>query len=129
MNPIKIKSRYGTDRTIELIDRKHGVFRIYGKSEFTHGSEGMFDFEGGPMLLVGEDFYGFGNIKALFQAWTTEDAYEVVALDVELDASILVEVEVNKKTLAKWKKEDKESDPNDLISERYKNALGKLADD
>ncbi len=124
MKPIKIKSRYGADRTIELIDRKHGVFRIYGKSEFTRGSEGMFDFEGGPMLCVGEDFYGFGKIKALFQAWTTEDAYEVVALDVELGASILVEVEVNKKTLAKWKKEDK-----DLISERYKNALGKLADD
>ena len=108
MNPIKIKSRYGADRTIELIDRKCGVFRIYGKSQFTRGAEGMFDFEGGPILWVGEDFYGLGNIKALFRTWKTEDAYEAIeALDIELGASILVEVEVNKKTLAAWKKEDK----------------------
>ena len=60
-----INARYGLTRSIELIDKDKGIFRVWGKSLYCRGAEGMFDFEGGPMFMLGEDFYGFGTISAI----------------------------------------------------------------
>lgn len=38
---------------------------MHGVSDFSRGAEGMFDFQGGPMLMVGEPFYGLGTIAGL----------------------------------------------------------------
>ena len=62
---MKIKNRYGEIRNIDLLDQDRGIFCMHGLSKFTRGADGMFDFEGGPMLLVGEEFYGAGTISAL----------------------------------------------------------------
>jgi hypothetical protein len=91
MNPIITQSRYGDKRTIECVDSKQGVFRIYGKSQYARQGEGMFDFEGGPMLEVGEQFYGFGTIAGLDSKKKPEDH--------GLDACVYVSVDMNKKTI------------------------------
>jgi hypothetical protein len=52
-----IKSRYGSDRSIERIDFKR--IRVMGESIFTRTSKNesgaitMFDFEGGPAYTIG----------------------------------------------------------------------------
>ena len=65
MKTMKIQSRYGEIRNIDLLDQDRGIFCMHGLSNFTRGGDGMFDFEGGPMLMVGEEFYGAGTISAL----------------------------------------------------------------
>jgi hypothetical protein len=124
MNPITINSRYGAKRTIECIDHEKGIFKMYGQSHFTRGGEGMFDFEGGPMLEVGEQFYGFGTIAGLSTEWIMEDA-RCIAEDLdntELGAVIYVSVDLNKKTILSFRrgenielpKQDKSSIDSDL---------------
>jgi len=91
MNPIITQSRYGDKRTIECVDHEKGIFKIYGKAYFCRGGEGMFDFEGGPMLEVGEQFYGLGTIAGLDTTKKPEDH--------NLDACVYVSVDMNKKTI------------------------------
>lgn len=57
-NPIPdaIYSRYGKKRTITQVGIN--TFLVAGESKFTRGAEDMFDFEGGPCYVVGDDFYG-----------------------------------------------------------------------
>ncbi len=95
MNPIITQSRYGDKRTIECIDSKQGVFKIYGKSQFCRQGEGMFDFEGGPMLEVGEQFYGLGTIAGLDSTRRLEDQ--------GIDACIYVSVDMNWRTINEFK--------------------------
>ena len=92
MNPIITQSRYGNRRTIECVDSEKGIFKVYGKSLFTRGAEDMFDFEGGPMLQVGEEFYGFGTIAGIDSNRRPEG--EVI------DACVYVSVDLNKKTIS-----------------------------
>ena len=96
MNPITTQSRYGDKRTIECVDSKKGVFKMYGKSEFCRGAEGMFDFEGGPMLEVGEQFYGLGTIAGIDSK---------VGHDHGTDACVYVSVDLNKKTIKQFRLE------------------------
>ena len=91
MNPIITQSRYGNRRTIECVDSEKGIFKVYGKSLFTRGAEDMFDFEGGPMLQVGEEFYGLGTIAGLDTTKRDEDQ--------GTDACVYVSVDLNKKTI------------------------------
>jgi hypothetical protein len=95
MNPITTQSRYGDKRTIECVDSKKGVFKMYGKSEFCRGGEGMFDFEGGPMLEVGEQFYGLGTIAGLDSNRRLEDQ--------GIDACVYVSVDMNWRTINEFK--------------------------
>lgn len=106
MNPIIINSRYGAKRTIECLDHEKGIFKMYGQSHFTRGAEDMFDFEGGPMLQVGEEFYGFGTIAGLSTEWIMEDARCIADnLDnTELGAVIYVSVDLNKKTILAFRR-------------------------
>lgn len=97
MNPIMTQSRYGDKRTIECVDPKQGIFKIYGKSYFARQGEGMFDFEGGPMLMVGEEFYGFGTIAGLDSTRKPEDQ--------GMDACVYVSVDMNKKTIKELNKD------------------------
>jgi hypothetical protein len=62
MRQITTESRYGELRTIEVLDEPAGIFCVYGKSKYTRHGEGMFDFEGGPFFLIGENFHGVGII-------------------------------------------------------------------
>ena len=91
MNPIITQSRYGDKRTIECVDPKQGIFKIYGKTEYARQGEGMFDFEGGPMLMVGEEFYGFGTIAGIDSKKKPEDH--------GVDVCVYVSVDMNKKTI------------------------------
>ena len=99
MNPIITQSRYGDKRTIECVDPEKGIFKIYGKSYFCRGGEGMFDFEGGPMLEVGEEFYGFGTIAGLDTTKRDED-HGIQ----DTDACVYVSVDMNKKTILAFRK-------------------------
>ena len=94
MNPIIINSRYGAKRTIECLDHEKGIFKMYGQSHFTRGAEDMFDFEGGPMLQVGEEFYGFGTIAGLDSK---------VGHDHGTDACVYVSVDMNWRTINEFK--------------------------
>jgi hypothetical protein len=58
-------SRYGYPRTITLLDRKRGIFKVSGKSDFVRGGEGMFDFEGGPFYSIGGSFHDMGEITSV----------------------------------------------------------------
>ena len=95
MNPITTQSRYGDKRTIECVDPKKGIFKMYGKSEFCRGGEGMYDFEGGPMLEVGEQFYGLGTIAGLDSTRKPEDE--------GTDACVYVSVDMNWRTINEFK--------------------------
>jgi len=97
MNPIITQSRYGDKRTIECVDPKQGIFKVYGKSHFARQGEGMFDFEGGPMLEVGEEFYGLGTIAGLDSTRKPEDQ--------GTDACVYVSVNMNKKTIKEINKD------------------------
>lgn len=96
MNLITTQSRYGVKRTIECVDPKQGIFKIYGKSDFARQGEDMFDFEGGPMLLVGEEFYGFGTIAGLDSNRKPEDQ--------GIDVCVYVSVDMNTKTIREMRK-------------------------
>ena len=48
----KFKSRYGDERIITLLE--DGRYRIEGRSLYTRHGDGLFDFEGGPCLMVGD---------------------------------------------------------------------------
>ena len=95
MNPITTQSRYGDKRTIECVDPKKGIFKMYGKSEFCRQGETMFDFEGGPMLEVGEQFYGLGTIAGLDSTRKPEDE--------GIDACVYVSVDMNWRTINEFK--------------------------
>lgn len=96
MNPITTQSRYGDKRTIECVDSEKGIFKIYGKAHFCRQGETMFDFEGGPMLEVGEEFYGFGTIAGIDSK---------VKQDQGTDAVVYVSVDLNKKTIKQFRLE------------------------
>lgn len=96
MNSIVTQSRYGDKRTIECVDSDKGIFKIYGKAHFCRQGETMFDFEGGPMLEVGEEFYGFGTIAGIDSK---------VKQDQGTDAVVYVSVDLNKKTIKQFRLE------------------------
>ena len=96
MNPLITQSRYRDKRTIECVDSEKGIFKVYGKSDFCRQGEGMFDFEGGPMLMVGEEFYGLGTIAGIDSHRRPED--EVT------DACVYVSVDLNKKTILAFRR-------------------------
>jgi len=102
MNPIIVQSRYGDKRTIECIDSKKGIFKIYGKTEYARQGETMFDFEGGPMLEVGEEFHGLGTIASIDSN---------VKQDQGTDVCVYVSVDLNKKTIVALQKEITELGP------------------
>lgn len=60
-----VHSRAAVPRMVSLVDPARGVFLVSGSSSYYRAGEGMYDFEGGPMLEVGEEFYGWGTINAL----------------------------------------------------------------
>ena len=47
----KFKSRQGDERI--LTKRKDGNYSLEGHTLFSRGGDGLFDFEGGPCIMVG----------------------------------------------------------------------------
>ena len=90
MNPIITQSRLGEKRTIECVDSEAGIFRIYGSSDFYNFSPYMFEFQGGPMIHIGEEFYGLGQITAIELFDNIENS---------TDTCVYVSVDMNKKTI------------------------------
>jgi hypothetical protein len=48
----KTKSRYGDERIITLLE--DGSYKVEGRSLYSRGGDGLFDFEGGPCFIVGD---------------------------------------------------------------------------
>lgn len=71
----KLKSRYGDERIITLLE--DGRYRIEGRSLYTRHGDGLFDFEGGPCLMVGDRFFDTGN--------------NVIIENIEIDESVVAD--------------------------------------
>ena len=102
--PIKmtLMSRYGVPRTLEVLDEKQGFFVLYGESKFIRQSFNMFDFEGGPFVMEGEQFLELGTVTAISQQPQTG----MTALSVDGVAMVYITIEYldkYKKILAKGK--------------------------
>ena len=106
-------SRYGEARRVLLLDPDAGVFLVYGKSAFsrmgwdenTPGVYNMYDFDGGPFFMVGEEFYGFGTIAALLPTKTKG----LPSQGIEERPAVLVSVDYSKKgykEIQKWRKQN-----------------------
>lgn len=52
----KFKSRYGDERILTLLE--DGSYKIEGRSLYTRHGDGLFDFEGGPCIMVGDRLLG-----------------------------------------------------------------------
>jgi hypothetical protein len=55
----KFKSRYGDERILTLLE--DGSYKIEGRSLYTRHGDGLFDFEGGPCLMVGDRLLGIDD--------------------------------------------------------------------
>ena len=102
--PIKmtLNSRYGVPRTLEVLDEKLGYFCLYGESKFIRQSFNMFDFEGGPFVMEGEQFLELGTVTAISQQPQTG----MTAPSVDGVAMVYITIEYldkHKKILAKGK--------------------------
>ena len=100
--PIKmtLNSRYGVPRTLEVLDEKQGFFVLYGESKFIRQSFNMFDFEGGPFVMEGEQFLELGTVTAISQQPQTG----MTAPSVDGVAMVYINIEYldkHKKILAK----------------------------
>ena len=68
----KFKSRYGDERTLTLLE--DGSYRVEGRTRFTRHADGMFDFEGGPCLMVGNRIADYVDVK-------TKEVIESIQVD------------------------------------------------
>jgi len=87
-----VHSRYSTARTVKWIDMERGIFEVSGVSEFIRVAPNMIDFEGGPMLMVGEEFYGYGTIASLQQVIQKTGEYAKVLVSVDYNAKTAKDV-------------------------------------
>ena len=95
-----LNSRYGVPRTLEVLDEKQGFFCLYGESKFIRQSFNMFDFEGGPFVMEGEQFLELGTVTAISQQPQTG----MTAPSVDGVAMVYITIEYldkHKKILAK----------------------------
>lgn len=87
-----IQNRYGEDRVIEKI--APDKLRVMGESTFTrtstndNGETIMFDFEGGPFLMVGN------TIKYLKLDWTIKEIIPEQSTQPNLE-SVILKIEFN----------------------------------
>jgi hypothetical protein len=107
-----VNSRYGTTRTVRLLDPEAGVFLVHGESAFSRmgASENdsthieLYDFEGGPFLMLGENFYDFGTIAALLPTETQD----MPSHGIKSEPAVLVSVNYSPKgykEIRKWQKQ------------------------
>lgn len=81
-----VKSRYHSLRSVILLDRRRGIFKVSGKSDFVRAGEGMFDFEGGPFYFIGGWFHDMGEITSVTPV-NGEDGNATVLVTVRLTKS------------------------------------------
>jgi len=74
----KFKSRYGDDRIITK--RDDGTYTIEGRTLFSRGGEDMFDFEGGPCIMVGDRLLD-----------TVNDVDDVIVESITIDSTVVEE--------------------------------------
>ena len=74
----KFKSRYGDERI--LTKRKDGNYSLEGHTLFSRGSDGLFDFEGGPCVMVGDRLLDIIN-----------DVDDVIVESITVDDTIVEE--------------------------------------
>ena len=72
------KSRYGDERI--LTKRKDGNYSLEGHTLFSRGGDGLFDFEGGPCIMVGDRLLDIVN-----------DVDDVIIESVTIDGTIVEE--------------------------------------
>jgi len=71
-------SRYGSWRKVVRISSSRGrvLFSVHGPCETCRFGPRMFDFEGGPFLQVGADFYGLGRIIEVYPTESVQEGEE-----------------------------------------------------
>lgn len=89
----RIHSRAAVPRMVSLVEPARGVFLVVGSSSYYRAGEGMFDFEGGPMLMVGEEFYGWGTIRALKPVLNGGPKESAVLVSVDYSEEGLLKIE------------------------------------
>jgi hypothetical protein len=72
------KSRYGDERI--LTKRKDGNYSLEGHTLFSRGGDGLFDFEGGPCIMVGDRLLDIVN-----------DVDDVIVESITIDDTIVEE--------------------------------------
>jgi hypothetical protein len=92
-----VQSRYGDIRTIKPTDIERGVYKVMGKACFTRGSGDMYDFEGGPFFMIGEQFYHLGIVAAIQPIDSGHDGYSAVLISVDYNENAY-------KEMKKWQK-------------------------
>jgi hypothetical protein len=78
----------------------------------------MFDFEGGPMIEVGEQFYGLGTIAGLDATKKDED-HSIQ----DTDACVYVSVDMNKKTILAFRKGEDVKPSKEKNTKSYMDSL------
>lgn len=72
------KSRYGDERILRK--RKDGNYTLEGRTLFSRSGNGLFDFEGGPCIMVGARLLDIVN-----------DVDDVIIESVTIDGTIVEE--------------------------------------
>jgi hypothetical protein len=72
------KSRYGDERILRK--RKDGNYSLEGHTLFSRGGDGLFDFEGGPCIMVGTRLLDIVN-----------DVDDVIVESITIDDTIVEE--------------------------------------
>lgn len=93
----KIKSRYGDERIITLLD--NGSYRVEGRSLYSRHAVGLFDFEGGPCYMVGDRLLDVENsviIESIEIDHKTENGIVACILNVKKDKDVKLPKKSNK---------------------------------
>jgi hypothetical protein len=80
----KVKSRYGDERTITLLE--DGSYKVEGRSMYSRFGDGLFDFEGGPCYIVGDRLLDVDDaviIESIEVVHDTEDGVAACILNVK----------------------------------------------
>lgn len=93
-----IKSRYGEERTITLLE--DGTYRVEGKSLYSRFGDGLFDFEGGPCYIAGDRLLDVNDdviIESIKIDHDTPDGVAACILHVKKEKNVKVPKNSNRK--------------------------------
>ena len=96
----KIKSRYGDERIITLLE--NGSYKVEGRSMYSRFGDGLFDFEGGPCFIAGDRLLDVDDPVIIESIEVVHDTPEGVAACI-LNVRKAKNVKVSKKSNRKNK--------------------------
>jgi hypothetical protein len=94
----KIKSRYGDERTITLLE--NGSYKVEGRSMYSRFGDGLFDFEGGPCYIAGDRLLDVDDLVIIESIEVVHDTPEGVAaciLNIKKESNVKVSKKSNRK--------------------------------